>query len=64
MTEAPSIWNKLAHYVLSDALAGNELAAAMPKKRKRTKSKIIRRIRHDGREHYLHATKGWKSRRL
>jgi hypothetical protein len=41
----------------------------MPMIKKRSKKgqpdrRIIRRFVKDGREHYLHATKGWRTRRV
>ena len=52
---------------LDEELTGDELKpkrqGVLPKKGT-TDRRIIRRYVKDGREHYLHATKGWRSRRV
>jgi len=59
---------KLVAGLDSERLTGDELkpkkrVGVLPKKGT-TDRRIIRRYVKDGREHYLHATKGWRSRRV
>lgn len=39
-------------------------ARSMKTKKGTPERRIIRRFVKDGREHYLHATKGWRTRRV
>lgn len=64
MTDTPNIFRSIAEHILASALAPKEPEAMRPSERKLTGKRIIKRVRRNGREHYLHATKGWKSRRL
>lgn len=69
MTERPktlpgAMLKSLAQFVLQGDPRASAPVPDLPRKGKRTKNRIIRVIRRNGREHYLHATKGWKSRRL
>ena len=69
MTDQPktlggAMLKNLAQFFLQSDPRASAPTSDLPRKGKRTKSRIIRRIRRDGREHYLHATKGWKSRHL
>lgn len=40
------------------------LARSKKKRKGEPDRRIIRRFVKDGREHYLHATKGWRTRRV
>lgn len=51
----------LADYVISGI---GSAPMPVPAQRKRQKSKIIKRVVKDGRIYELHATKGWRSRRI
>lgn len=58
--------NGLFNGMMELALLGSSLKQmARGRKKKGTPDRhIIKRYVKDGREHYLHATKGWKSRRV
>jgi hypothetical protein len=53
--------------MMEAGLLGSSLKAtarSMKTKKGTPDRKIIRRFVKDGREHYLHATKGWRTRRV
>lgn len=54
---------KLVAGLTGDELKPEKRQGVLPKKGT-TDRRIIRRYVKDGREHYLHATKGWRSRRV
>lgn len=59
--------NNLFQGMMELGLLGSSLkqVARSRKTKKGTPDRrVIKRFVKDGREHYLHATKGWKSRRL
>jgi len=59
--------NSMFRGMMEAGLLGSSLKAtarSMKTKKGTPDRKIIRRFVKDGREHYLHATKGWRTRRV